>query len=314
MADELVRALIRSGTVRVVAAVTSDLLREAARRHDAHGDTVLALGRVATAALLLATHGKDQQRVTLQLHGDGPIGSVTADALAWGGVRMYAHASVGRMAGVDVESSQPGRAHIPARPSTAPALGRHGTVNVIRDLGMRERYRGQAAIVSGEVDEDVAHYLRTSEQIDSAIGCDVFRSADGSYVAAGLLVQALPGAPPETQAFIHEVQTRLRDGALHRALAEGPLGALSLALAVIGEDETLDVLDRRRPRFHCPCSRERVTGMLAMLGRHELANMMAEDRSAEIVCNFCRERYEVAHEELVRIAGSLDGGGTRGEA
>ncbi len=312
MADELVRALIRGGTVRVVAAVTSDLLREAARRHEAQGDTVLALGRVSAAALLLATHGKDQQRVTLQMHGDGPIGSVTADALAWGGVRMYAHAPVAGATAVDVESSSPGRDG--ARPSTAPALGRHGTVNVIRDLGMRERYRGQSSMVSGEIDEDVAHYLRTSEQIDSAIGCDVVMQPSGAALAAGLLVQALPGAAPTVKAFLHDVQMRLKGGALHRALADGPLGAASLAIAVLGEDEPLDVIDRRVPRFHCPCSRQRVTGMLAMLGRHELANMMAEDRSAEIVCNFCRERYEVGHEELVRIAGALDGGGTRGEA
>jgi molecular chaperone Hsp33 len=312
MADELVRALIRGGTVRVVAAVTSDLLREAARRHEAQGDTVRALGRVSAAALLLATHGKDQQRVTLQMHGDGPIGSVTADALAWGGVRMYAHAQAAGVAAVDIEASDPGAD--PARPSTARALGKHGTVNVTRDLGMRERYRGQSSMVSGEIDEDVAHYLRTSEQIDSAIGCDVVITPDGRAVAGGLLVQALPGAALGVQGFIHEVQDRLREGALHRALAEGPMGALSLAFAVLGPDESLDVLDRRAPRFHCPCSRERVKGMLAMLGRQELASMMAEDRSAEIVCNFCRERYEVGHEELMRIAGAIDGGGTRGEA
>jgi molecular chaperone Hsp33 len=312
MADELVRALIRGGTVRVVAVVTSDLLREAARRHEAHGDTVLALGRVSAAALLLATHGKDQQRVTLQMHGDGPLGAVTADALAWGGVRMYAHAPVAP-AHVDSEGSEPGAD--PSRPSAARALGKHGTVNVIRDLGMRERYRGQAAIVSGEIDEDVANYLRTSEQIDSAVGCDVVLGEGGKLLAAGLLVQALPGAGPEVAELLRDVQARLSAGALYRALARGPEGALSLALEVLGEGETLDVLDRRTPKFHCPCSRQRVTGMLAMLGRQELANMMAEERSAEIVCNFCRERYEVPHEELMRIAGALDGGGsTRGEA
>jgi molecular chaperone Hsp33 len=312
MADELVRALIRGGTVRVVAVVTSDLLREAARRHEAHGDTVLALGRVSAAALLLATHGKDQQRVTLQMHGDGPLGAVTADALAWGGVRMYAHAPVAP-ARLDSEGSEPGAD--PSRPSAARALGKQGTVNVIRDLGMRERYRGQSAIVSGEIDEDVAHYLRTSEQIDSAVGCDVVQDEGGRLLAAALLVQALPGAAPEVAELIQEVQTRLSGGALYRALARGPEGAASLVIEVLGEAETLDVIDRRTPRFHCPCSRERVTGMLAMLGRQELANMMAEERSAEIVCNFCRERYEVPHEELMRIAGALDGGGsTRGEA
>ena len=312
MADELVRALIRGGTVRVVAAVTSDLLREGARRHEAHGDTVLALGRVSAAALLLATHGKDQQRVTLQMHGDGPLGSVTADALASGGVRMYAHAPVAPM-NVEAAGSVPGVDA--ARPTTARVLGSRGTLNVIRDLGMRERYRGQSSMVSGEIDEDVANYLRSSEQIDSAVGCDVVLLPDGTARAAGLLVQAMPGVAADVKPFLAEVQARLSAGALYRALAAGPPGAASLAIAVLGPDEPLDVIDRRTPRFHCPCSRERVTGMLAMLGQKELAQMMAEDRTAEIVCNFCRERYAIPHEELMRIAGALTTAApTRGEA
>ena len=313
MADELVRALIRGGTLRVVATVTTDLLREAARRHEAHGDTVLALGRVSAAALLLATHGKDNQRVTLQLHGDGPIGTVTADALAWGGVRMYATTPT---AGIAAQATAAASSPRPpgVRPSTAPALGRHGTLNVIRDLGMRERYRGQGAIVSGEVDEDVENYLRTSEQIDSAIGSDTVDTAEGAQAAAGVLVQSLPGAGPEAHAFLQGLQARMHAGVLYAALAAGETSALAHARTLLGEEEAIEVIDRRAPRFHCPCSRERVTGMLAMLGRHELANMMAEDRSAEIVCNFCRERYEVPHEELVRIAGAIDGGGSRGEA
>jgi molecular chaperone Hsp33 len=313
MPDELVRALIRGGTLRVITTVTTDLLREAARRHEAHGDTVLALGRVSAAALLLATHGKDNQRVTLQVHGDGPLGTVTADALAWGGVRMYATSPT---AGIAAQATQAASSPRPpgGRPSTAPALGREGTLNVIRDLGMRERYRAQIAVVSGEVDEDVEAYLRASEQIDSAIGCDVVVTDAGAQAAAGILIQALPGAGSDAQAFLRSLQAKLAAGVLYAALLAGETSALALARVVLGADEAIEVIDRRAPRFHCPCSRERVTGMLAMLGRTELASMMAEDRSAEIVCNFCRERYEVPHEELMRIAGSIDGGGSRGEA
>ncbi len=318
MADQLVRALIRGGTGRVVAAVTTDLLLEAARRHEASSDATLALGRAATAALLLATHGKDDQRVTLQLHGDGPIGSVTADAFAWGGVRMYAQAPPEGSAPGDADLALPSTA--PGRPQVARVLGRRGTVNVIRDLGMRERYRGKSTLVTGEIDEDVEHYLRVSEQIQSSIGCDVVLvpGAGGAAAAsAGLLVQAMPGAGETMTELLRSLQDRIRAGVLFEglsaSLAAGGPDALALAAHVLGADEPLQVLDRREPRFHCQCSRERVTGMLAMLGKNELAGMLAENRSAEIVCNFCRERYEVDMQELTRIAQAVEGAG-RGDA
>jgi molecular chaperone Hsp33 len=292
MADQITRALIRDGTVRVVVAVTSELCREAARRHEARGPLAVALGRTATAALLLSTHvTKDDQRVTLQLHGEGPIGAVTADAQSSGGVRVYAHLS------------QPalvfGAAAAPAgqRPRLAALLGHRGQVQVIRDMGMRQRYPGQAAMVTGEVDEDVESYLRESEQLESALGCEVVTDGGGSPSrAVGVLVQGLPGADEAAAGVVRDAQHRLRTGALWKAAAAGDDPA-ALAAAVVGPDETIQILDQRETRFHCPCSRERVTGMIKMMSDSDLEAMIAQGQ-AEVVCNFCRERYEVSVEDM----------------
>src|SRR5580765_438315 len=87
--DEIVRGVLADLPVRVVAALTTEVAREAARRHQAAAAGAIALGRGLTAGMLLATLTKDDERVTLQVLGDGPLGGVTVDAYGTGAARAY---------------------------------------------------------------------------------------------------------------------------------------------------------------------------------------------------------------------------------
>src|SRR5262245_5630746 len=182
-ADEIARCVVDSGAARAVIVTTTGLAREASRRHQATGAVAVALARGLTSGLLLATLTKDEERVTLQVLGDGPLGGLTVDATAAGTARAYVKKPAVRL------PPAPGGGRL----SLGPAIGRNGLVSVVRDLGLRENFRGQTAIASGEVDDDVAHYLTASEQIVSALRCEVILAPDGSVrLAAGVLVQALP--------------------------------------------------------------------------------------------------------------------------
>ena len=159
---------IASGSVRVCAAITTALVADGARRHQLSPAASRALGRALTSGVLLATLTKGNERVTVQLMGDGPVGSLTVDANGSGDVRGYAlHAQAGADFGVDR--------------NVADLVGRRGVVNVLRDLGLKELYQGQTSLVTGEVDEDIEAYLRTSEQIPSALGCDVLLDDSGTH-------------------------------------------------------------------------------------------------------------------------------------
>ncbi|MBI4508601.1 MAG: Hsp33 family molecular chaperone HslO [Deltaproteobacteria bacterium] len=293
MADNLARSLISTGAVRLLSVTTTDVAREAARRHGAVAGAAVALARGATAGLLLATMTKGKERVTLQLVGDGPLGGVTVDANDAGEVRAYLKNTSVLVTG--------GAAR---RVKLASALGRHGVVNVIRDLGLRELYRGQASLLTGEIDEDVENYLRSSEQIESALGCEAVLSDSLELVSSGgLLVQAMPGG--EGTPFVREAQHRFRTGALYEALARDPRAAqdpAQLASAVLGDiARDLDLLDIRPVRFSCPCSKERVLASLAAVSEDELLAMIREDRHAEVVCNFCNEEFALSGDELSAI-------------
>jgi len=293
--DRIARCLLPEVSVRVVAAITTETAREAARRHGAIGGAAAALGRATTAGALLATLTKDVERVTLQLAGHGPLGAITVDASSDGSSRAFVkHPQV----------------QIPAAANQRVALGayvgKQGVLGLVRDLGLKEHFSGQTELVDGEIDTDVQHYLITSEQIDSAIGCETLLDEDLAVrVSAGILLQALPateGAP-----LLELARHRLREGLLARLLASNgtTTTAEGLARAVVGPGEALKVLDVRELRFACKCSRERAAATLALVGEKDMAGLVEPDGSAAVVCEFCRESYRFTRGE---IAGILAGG------
>jgi molecular chaperone Hsp33 len=300
--DEIVRCVLVGLPVRIVAALTTDTTREAARRHQAGRAGTIALGRGLTAGLLLATLTKDEERVTLQVLGDGPLGGITVDAHGDGTVRATVkHPRAGRIPEGLVPTT---------RPTLADAIGRAGVVSVIRDVGLRENFSGTTEIRSGEIDEDVERYLTESEQVESALACEATAEADGRVTAsAGVLVQALPGSEGALDVVL--ARGLFQDGALARVVAGGlPSSGEDLVAAVFGGRlGQIRLLDRRPLRFFCPCSRERAGDSLAMLGDADLSTMILDDGKAEVICDFCRARYDFDDKDLERIRRRTAGAG-----
>jgi molecular chaperone Hsp33 len=84
--DQLVRTLTSDGSVSVRVLAATHLVREAVRRHQTSPTASVALGRALMGGLLLATEGKDGERVQLLLRGNGPLGSITVTAHSAGTV------------------------------------------------------------------------------------------------------------------------------------------------------------------------------------------------------------------------------------
>ncbi len=290
--DLLVRAIAPSDEVRLVAAVTTGVVREAARRHGTSPPATAAIGRALTSGLLLATMTKGEERVTVQLVGDGPLGSVTVDANADGDVRGYVR--------------HPAAAGSPRTFGSriGGVLGRGGVVNVTRDLGLKDLYQGQVALTTGEIDEDVEAYLRISEQVPSALGCEVVLDDEGQLVrAAGVLVQTLPGGDSDA---VREIQHRLRTGELYDLLAAGEISARELCER-FSPSQPVEHLGERPVRFQCRCSQARIMETLKLLPVTDFDEMVAEGKPAEVTCNYCNTRFEVAVEALQQLRDDVHG-------
>jgi molecular chaperone Hsp33 len=183
-------------------------------------------------------------------------------------------------------------------------IGRDGVLNVVRDLGLRELYQGQVELTSGEVDEDVEGYLRRSEQVPSALSCDVVLDEKGEVVrAAGILVQALPGGDGS---IVGRAVADFRSGALYQLLARSTPTARDIAMD-LSPVQPIEFLADRPLRFQCRCSAERVRNTLRMLPPGDLDEMIAEGKPASVTCNFCNDTMSVDLDELREIRSIVGG-------
>lgn len=290
MSNLLIRALHRPLRLRIVAAVAPQVCQTAADRHRTSAAATCALGRGLLGGVLLSTITPGE-RVTIQLVASGPLKGLTVDAYDDGAVRGYPLAA-------QACAERP----MNKRQILANLIGRDGVVNLVRDVGLKERLQGQVSLVTSEVDEDLEAYLRQSEQIQSALGCELVMDAAGQVLAAGgVLLQSLPEAPPETAVALREAQHALRGGDLYDRLRAGPATPLELAQLLLGPHAAdLEPQDERPVVFRCRCDRERIEAMIAGQDLRDLDEMIAEGQ-AEVTCNYCSEVYVIPREDLVRL-------------
>jgi molecular chaperone Hsp33 len=282
--DALVRAVSRDGSLALRAVVATALVREAALRHAAAPTASAALGRTLMASVLLSAAGKDGETVQLQIRGDGPLGPLTAISDERGRVRGM----VGNPA-----------LHLPPRADgkldVGGAVG-NGLLAVVRHRpGWREPYSGIVPLVSGEIAEDVAHYLAESEQIPAALALGVHVNAEGEVDAAGgFLVQALPHADPLTLSRLEAVLGELPPPT--RLVLAG-LDAEQILARVAGG---LELGERylSRPSFWCPCDIGRVRRAVTLLGREETREMARRGEWVEVRCEFCGAEYRLHPDDV----------------
>ncbi|MGV0024096.1 Hsp33 family molecular chaperone HslO [Phormidesmis priestleyi] len=298
MADQLIRATAADGGIRAVGVITTRLTDEAKQRHRLSYVSTAALGRTMAAGLLLASSMKrEASRVNIRIRGDGPIGGVMADAGADGTVRGYVDNPH-----VELPPNDQGKLDVGG------AVGQEGYVYVVRDIGYGYPYSSTVELISGEVGDDITHYLVTSEQTPSALVLGVFVGAEGVTAAGGILIQILPKAATDPE-LVELLESRL-------ASLKGftPLLQAGKTLPTIFEDLLGDLglevfPETQLVRFHCGCSFDRVLGALKLLGQVELQDMIEKDEGAEAICHFCGEVYKADRDHLSQLIGELQAGG-----
>lgn len=284
----MIRATACDGLVRAFAIDATGVVGELTQRHATEPAVSAALGRLSTGALLFGAMLKEpDQLVTIRIQADGPAGTLLASANGKGEVRGL------------VSNPRPGIDQVrDGKLNVSGAVGTEGQLTVTRDLGMRQPYSGTVQIVSGEIGEDLAHYLATSEQVPSAVGIGVFVQPDESVGAAGgYIVQLMPGVAERTAAEIEEAVRALPHPTTMLRQNESPEDMLARIFGAGG----YTMLDRTPVRFHCPCSRERAEGALLLLGAEEIEGLRV-DAGAELKCEFCLAAYAFSDEELAALA------------
>ncbi|HHW20280.1 Hsp33 family molecular chaperone HslO [Thermodesulfovibrio thiophilus] len=282
--DEVIKALIKDEHVLAVATICTQTVDYARRIHDTWPTATAALGRVMAGSILLASTLKDNQKIMMQVKGDGPLKEIFAEADWKYRVRGYVKRPHIYM-GLKGEKIDVGR-----------AVGK-GFLNIIRDLGLREYYQSSVSLQTGEIATDLAYYLNVSEQIPSAVSLGVFVDPDNSVKAAGgFMIQTMPETNIEIIEFLERKLSHVK--AVSSMILQGmnPFQILEEAVGL-----PVEVLDRKEVTYFCPCTKERVLNAIVTLGRDEIQKMIEEEEIIKVECYFCNKKYEVTVGELKNL-------------
>lgn len=284
---KLVRCISQDGTVIMMAADTTDMVEEAQRIHQTSAVTSAALGRLLTASSLMGSMLKgEKESITLRLSGGGPAGSVIAVADSQGNSRGYVMNPV-----VEIPLNEKGKLDV------AGAVGKEGSLTVIKDLNLKEPYVGQTPIISGEIAEDITSYYAISEQIPTVCALGVLVNPDLSIKAAGgFIIQLLPTAMDDT---IDMVERCIKDIPSVTQMLTSGLTPEDICKKVLSEFD-LDILDESHPEYKCQCSRERVEAALISTGLDSLKEL-AQDEQTEVSCQFCDKKYTFTPAEITNL-------------
>jgi len=230
---------------------------------------------------------KGEEKLTVKVEGDGPLGPILVDANAKGEVRGYVthpqvHFDLNKHGKLDVRR----------------AVGTSGFLSVVKDIGLRDYFTGQVPLISGELGEDFTYYFVKSEQVPSSVGVGVLVNPDNTILAAGgFVIQLLPGTDDET---ITEIEERLKTIPPISKLIEQGLTPEEILEEVLGK-RNVRFLETQPVAFKCTCSKERFADAIVSLGKDEIADMIETDGKAEAQCHFCNETYQYNREELEEL-------------
>jgi len=274
--DKLIMWFAFDGQVRLIGITSTELVSKALEIHGLSPVATAALGRFLTAGAMMGSMMKNEQdRLTLMMKGDGPLGNMVVCANSKAIVKGYAENPV-----VDLPLNSVGKLDVGG------AVGRTGLMTVIKDIGLKEPVSGSVEIVSGEVGDEIATYFVTSEQIPTAVAVGVLVQNDGTVGAAGgYLIQIMPGTD---SAIIDMIEDRIKHMTSLSTLLKDGFSIEEILKAVSGDDNVV-ILDEMKPEFLCDCSRERMERALMSIPEEEREKMKAEDGFIEIKCSFCRK-------------------------
>lgn len=277
------------GAIRVFAAVTTDLVNEAQRIHHSYPIATAAVGRLLTGAAMMGAAGlkNDEDSMTIQVKGDGPIGTIVAVADCQARVRGYVENPF-----VDLPLNSKGKLDVGG------AVGK-GYLSVVRDLGLKEPYIGQIRLVSGEIAEDLTYYYSKSEQIPTCMALGVLVDTDNTAIAAGgFMIQMLPGSTDEMAEKLEEIVNNLPPVT---SMVHDGMSAEDIFFRVTEGFDMLMDNNIVEPKYECNCSKERMERALVSVGKQELQAILDEQGEAELTCHFCDNKYLFDRAELTEL-------------
>ena len=281
--DTLQKFMFEQAPVRGELVELSDAWSQVLARRDYPAAVQGVLGEMMAAAALLSANLKFDGAVVMQIHGDGPVRLLVVECDDT--LQLRATAKLRENAEIDDNAT------------LVELVNVHGHGRFVITLDPKEKvpgqqpYQGIVTLDGDDVATVIENYMQRSEQLDTKL----WLAANGN-VSRGMLLQKLP---LEGGLAVGRAEAEAAADAWDRALAlGGTLGREELLATDVATllrrlfwEETIRVFVAEHPSFHCSCTREKVGGMLKMLGQDEVNAALKELDALQIDCDFCGQHY-----------------------
>ena len=286
--DRLIKCLAYGGKVSITLISSRNLVEDARKIHDLTPTTTAALGRILTMGQLMGAGLKsDKESITIQVKGNGPIGTVIC-------VVDYGLKVKGYVQNPHIE--------LPLRPNgkidVGSGIGKNGFINIIKDMGLKEPYIGITPIITGEIAEDFANYFAESEQKPTIVSLGVLVNKDGVKCSGGYIVTLMPDADDKV---IEALENNIKNVPSISSMLEKNMELEEIAEVVSGDCHLFVLENDCIPKFECNCNREKFERGLISLGREELKSILEKGDKIETVCHFCNKKYVFDKEYIEKI-------------
>lgn len=275
-------------TVRAAAVDATSVVREMQNLQQTLPLATIGVGRTMVGALLMASQLKEGQEVGVYLRGNGPL------------VSLYAHASF--------EGQVRGYCPYPQYQSPNPedsvnlrkALG-FGNLTVTRQQPFqRQPFNGTVEMVSGEVGDDIAHYLHQSHQIRSLVSLGVYLDIYGRVQAAGgVMVEVMPGVEDSVVEALY-ANYQKNNKPVSKMIMDGTAIPDIVAPFLSGIPFT-EIPHDFSIKYSCPCTSDRVLTALSVLSIEDLTEMIEDKQKTDVQCQMCGRTYEISTEQLEKL-------------
>ena len=273
----LLRTLVCDEQVSLTLCDTTELVKEAAKRHVLSPSSTKLLGEfLSVAAFMSAALKGTRGEISFSVKCNGACGDINVS----GNQALHIRGYVDNVALETVDA----------------ALGAYGSLTVIRDDGYSRPFVGACSIpdnptVTGLFEE----YYRISEQLPTFLACVVDVDGNGEVRFAGLAaLQPLP--------FTEEsvLQSLPKGEALQSIVTQIPELGLEGALKEYFSAK-LDGITWRNVAYQCHCSRLRLCEVLVSLGEEQMRQIIREDGELRVHCHYCNTDYVFTEEDADKI-------------
>ena len=288
--DFLQVATAFNGSIRIYVARTTLLVGEAQRVHQMYPTATAALGRTLTATLIMGSMLKGKQSIAVKIDGGGPLGKIVCESDTSGRVMGY------------LSNGEVYLKYKNGKLNVGNAVGRTGTLTVVKDLHLKEPFVSTVPLISGEIGEDFTYYFTESEQTPSAVSVGVLVGLNGEVLASGgFIVQVMPGCTEETISIIEENLNKIKP--VSELIQDGNNGRDILRL-IVGSNDF--VIHKTAPvKFGCTCSKEKFSKGIKSLGYTTVKKILDEDHGLTATCQYCHQAYTFTEEELTELVESI---------